>query len=272
MFGAAMAASVTAAGVASVSLFDVAPGVAATSVSLGGGDRVITDSGDVLKADAVVLAMPVTAILAWLEEFGPRLNQGVLLLDTGSSKQAIVEAMARWVPRDVRAIGGHPMAGGEASGPSAAVLGALHGAVFVLCPCREDQEALSSATALVSACGARPLVIPAREHDRLVARSSHLPHLLASALAEVVAGGAEEIDLVQSLAGTGFRSTTRLAASNSQMVAAFASANRGPLEAALAEFREALDGLEVALARGPEELEHALSRGRAGRALVLGSA
>ncbi|HVB54535.1 MAG TPA: prephenate dehydrogenase [Candidatus Acidoferrales bacterium] len=270
MVGAALLEGGRAAGVTSVALYDADPEVARAAVALGGGELVLPDLGSVLAADAVVLAMPLGEILAWLQEFGSQLRPGTLLLDTGSAKSAVVAAMARRVPPGVHAIGGHPMAGSEASGPRAAVPGALRGAVFALSPCRADDVALALATALVTASGASPLVVEAADHDRLVARTSHLPHLVASALAAVIAEVGDDLDLTQALVGTGYRSTTRLAASNSQMVAAFATANRVQLEAALQEFRQAMDRLEIALTAGPGALEAALARGRAGRSLVLG--
>lgn len=272
MVGAALLEGGRSEQVTSVVLYDADPEVAAVSVSLGGGDRVMSDPAGIQEADAVVLAVPLTEILAWLEEFGPQLGEGVLLLDTGSAKTTVVAAMARFVPEGVHAIGGHPMAGSEASGPSAAIPGALQGATFVLSPCRSDEVAVARATALVDACGALPLLMEAADHDRLVARTSHLPHLVASALAALAAEFGEDLPLVQALVGTGYRSTTRLAASDSNMVAAFARANRSQLEEALREFRQEMDRLAVALAAEPGALETELGRGRVGRAVVLGRA
>jgi prephenate dehydrogenase len=272
MIGAALLEAGPSAGVAAVGLYDIDPEVAAKSVSLGGGDRVLLDPVELLGANAVVLAIPLGEILSWLKEYGPQLGEGVLLVDAGSAKVAVVEAMADFVPEGVHAVGGHPMAGSEASGPGAALPGNLRGANFALCPCRTDEEALERARSLVSACGARSLVLAAAEHDRLAARTSHLPHLVAGALAVVVAAVADDLPLTQALAGTGYRSTTRLAASDSEMVAAFASANLSELEGALREFRQEMDHLETALADGPKALATALEKGRTGRALVLGLA
>ena len=269
MVGSALLGAGAEAGVTSVALCDRDPQVAHAAVALGGGHRVLLDPDLVLEADLVILAVPVTEILRWLEEFGPRLRAGVGVLDTGSAKAAVVAAMAEFVPAGVHAIGGHPMAGNEASGPQAAVPGALRGALFVLSPCRPDLKALELATRLGLACGARPLVVEAEAHDRQVARTSHLPHLVASALAAVAAAAGDDLPLARALAGTGYRSTTRLAASDSQMVAAFVDANRREVGAALREFRSELDRLELALASGPAALEAALRDGRAGRALVL---
>jgi prephenate dehydrogenase len=95
---------------------------------------------------------------------------------------------------------------------------------------------------------------------------------VASALAALAAEFGEDRPLVQALVGTGYRSTTRLAAIDSKMVAAFARANRSQLEEALREFRQEMDRLAVALAAEPGALETELGRGRVGRAVVLGRA
>lgn len=271
MVGSALVAAGSSAGIAAVELFDVDPGVAKASLALGGGHLVLADPESVLRADVVILAIPLGEIGTWLERFGSRLRPDQLLIDTGSAKAAVVSAMRVHVSAAVRAIGGHPMAGNEASGPGAAVPGALRGATFVLTPVRPDQSAVTRASALVTACGAEPLVLDAEMHDRQVARTSHLPHLLASALATVAAGGGRDPSLTRALAGTGYRGATRLAASDSRMVAAFLDANREQVGAALQEFRGELDRLALALASGPVSLEAALEVGRAGRALVLGA-
>lgn len=269
MIGATLVRQRRAAGVSSVSVYDADPEVAQAALERGAGDLVLADPRGALEADLVVLAVPVTEIIGWVREFGPFMAPGRALLDTGSAKAEVVAAMAHAIPGGVHAVGGHPMAGNEGYGPGAAEPDALRGAVFAITPCRADEEALRIAIDLASACGARPLVIDAVRHDRLVARTSHLPHLLASALAVVAAEVEPDTALTGALAGSGYEGSSRLAASDSRMVAAFASANRGQLESALGEFRAALVRLEAALGEEPPALELELSRGRRARALVL---
>ncbi|HUY24506.1 MAG TPA: prephenate dehydrogenase [Candidatus Saccharimonadales bacterium] len=272
MVGSALRAAAGRAGISSVSLFDVEPAVASAALALGAGDRVLTDPESVLSEDVVILAMPVGEIVAWLDRFGDHLRRSQLLLDTGSAKTRVVAAMREHVNPTVWAIGGHPMAGNEASGPAAAESGALTGATFVLSPVRRDRVALQRATELVRACAAVPLVIDAEAHDHLVARTSHLPHLVSSALANLAITGGAELTLARALAGSGYRSSTRLAASEPAMVAEFLDANRKEVQAALDDFRRELDRLAEALDLGPAALEAALAVARAGRALVLDGA
>jgi prephenate dehydrogenase len=270
LIGSALMAARREAGIASIGLFDVEPGVANVSLAYGAGDRLLSHPESALEADAVVLAMPVGEIVAWLARFGPRLRDDQVLLDTGSAKTAVVAAMREYVNPGVRAVGGHPMAGNEASGPAAAEPGALTGAIFVLTPVRTDPAALQLASQLVSACGATALLMDAEIHDRLVARTSHLPHLVSTALARLTVGDGEELVHTRALAGGGYRSCTRLAASNPSMVAGFLEANHKEVRAAFEDFRHELDDLIEALAEGPAALAVALEAGRSGRALVLG--
>jgi prephenate dehydrogenase len=271
LVGSALIAAGKVGGISAVGLFDVKPEVAGAALALGAGDRVLVDPESVLTADVVILAMPLTEIVAWLVRFGPCMRRDQLLVDTGSAKTAVVAAMREHVHPSVRAVGGHPMAGNEASGPAAAERGALTGATFVLTPVRRDPVAVQRASELVRACAAVPLVMDAERHDRLVARTSHLPHLVASALASTVAAaGGDDLLRTRALAGTGYRSSTRLAASDPGMVAGFLEANRDEVRAAIGDFRRQLDRLVEALGTGPVALEAALEGGRAGRGAVLG--
>jgi prephenate dehydrogenase len=259
------------AGISSLGIFDIAPDVADAALALGAGDQVLPDPESVLGADVVILAMPVGEIVDWLSAFGPRLGQDQLLLDTGSSKTGVVAAMREHVDPTVRVVGGHPMAGNEASGPAAAEVGALRGATFVLSPVRGDRVAVRRASELVRACGAVPVVMDAETHDRLVARTSHLPHLVSNALARLAVAEGEELLQYRALAGSGYRSSTRLAASDPGMVAGFLDANRKEVRAAFDEFRKELDRLVEALDKGTAALERELEAGRAGRLRLLGA-
>jgi len=270
LIGSALMAAGSQAGITSIGLFDIDPGVANLAFASGAGDRLLSHCESVLEADVVILAMPVGEIIGWLAGFGPRLHEDQLLLDTGSAKTAVVAAMREHVNPAVRALGGHPIAGNEASGPAAAEPGALTGATFVLTPVRPDPVAIQLASQLVTACGAVALVMDAGTHDRLVARTSHLPHLVSSALARLAVGDGNELIQTRALAGGGYRSSTRLAASNPGMVAGFLEANHKEVRAAFEDFRRELDYLIEALARGPDALEAGLEAGRAGRAAVLG--
>lgn len=176
------------------------------------------------EADIVVLATPVSVILAQIEELGRlagqgRLRDGVVVTDMGSTKAQICAALER-LPAGVQPIGAHPMCGKESSGLEVAEATLYHGAPFVLCPLpRSAPRAVALLAGLARAAGGCPLELDPQRHDRLAAAISHGPYLAslaAFAAANDVAAGDE---LAWRLAASGFRSTTRLAGSDPTMMA-----------------------------------------------------
>lgn len=233
--GTMLGLALSAAGYAPL-LFDRDPAVAQRSFARGAGARVAASLEEALACETVVLALPVSAIVATVRSHVGDFRAGGLVIDTGSAKAHVVEAMRR-LPGGVHAIGGHPLAGTERAGPDGADLAQLEGAPFVLCPVRDDPEALGRARALVERVGARAVVMEAAEHDAAVARTSALPHLLAFALASATRGARLE------LASSGYRGAVRLAQSDPGMVASFVAANAPEVRTALAELGTALGGL-----------------------------
>ena len=194
-------------------------------------------------SDVVVLATPVRTIVELIPHLGPLLSPGCLLMDVGSTKAAIVKAMER-LPAHVQPLGGHPMCGKEVSGIGAAEASLYRGATFVLTPLpRTSPEALALAWELVEAVGARPLVMDAHRHDRLVAAVSHLPYLLSLALVAAAEDVAEEDGMVWDLAASGFRDTSRLAASDVTMMLDILLTNREEVAGMLGRLRRELDEL-----------------------------
>jgi prephenate dehydrogenase len=259
MIGMALTAAGLKAGVDGVDLFDVDPSVAALSRERGAGRRVLGDLGEALSADTVIIAIPVPGIVRFLEEYGARLAPGSLVIDTGGAKAMVVNAMRRHVPPSVHAVGGHPMAGTEVPGPAGARSGLCAGAPFAIVPVRDDPEALARAHALALAAGSIPVDVDAETHDRIVARTSHLPHLVAFAVARVVRRGDLDGAVARSLASSGLAGVTRLAASDPTMVAGFLWANAREVRRSVAELVEALAALGEALDGGPEGLAEALA-------------
>ena len=227
-----------------VVLADRRRGAVTESLARGAGDRAVSVE-EACEADDVVLAVPVPEIVRLVEELGPKLRAGSFLIDTGSAKGAVVEAMRAHVPPEVHAIGGHPLAGSERAGPEAAAPELLRGAAFALTAVRDDPGALARGLAFVEAIGARPVLIDAEMHDRVVAATSHVPHLVAAAVALT----SRELprEEVRDLAASGFVGSTRLAASDPGMVAGFLSANAGAVRDALGRLRAALDRAEASL-------------------------
>lgn len=154
-----------------------------------------------LHSDLIILATPVGEILKLLDQFN---STSALVLDVGSTKVTICRTAERL---GIPFIGGHPMAGLEHSGPEAASTDLFRDAPFFLCPVKSTPNgAIERIEGIAKAIGAIPHVIPAEDHDRLVAQISHLPQIISTVLADQTAANKE-------LAGPGLRSLTRLAGS-----------------------------------------------------------
>ena len=154
------------------------------------------------QADVIILCTPVPAILDWLARLPEYSPQGCIVIDMGSSKQAIVEAMSR-LPERFDALGGHPICGKENLSLDNAEATLYQHAPFVLTPtARISLRASAAALQIINAIGARPVWLDAASHDHLLAFTSHLPFLLASALAMSAP------EKAASLVGPGFNSTS----------------------------------------------------------------
>lgn len=202
----------------------------------------------VSEAETVILAVPVRAIQSMIERrIGSYLRSNTLLIDIGSTKQDICEAMGR-LPVGIHAIGGHPMTGKEHSGVEASDGKLFSGRPFVLCPTRRTTPATRiRALNLVEALDAIPFEMEADRHDHLVAAISHLPYILSSALVATVAQEGKADATVWELAAGGFRDMSRLAGQDVQMMGDILSTNTQAVATLLALFRVQLAMLEAML-------------------------
>ncbi|HYN89682.1 MAG TPA: prephenate dehydrogenase [Ardenticatenaceae bacterium] len=252
LMGGSLALAIRQAGLAGELIaYDADKQTLAEAVVAGVIEQGASDARDAAgEADLVVLAAPVRAILVLIEQIATVLRPGALVLDLGSTKQAIVAAMSG-LPETVRAVGGHPMAGKESAGLRHAEATLFNGAPFVLCATsRTDERASELAQGLARRVGACPLWLDPREHDALVASASHLPYMVSVAL--VRAALAVDDGRLWTLAAGGFRDTSRLAASDERMMLDILRTNTDAVRAALRTLREQLDALDSVLAEGDE--------------------
>lgn len=220
-----------------------------------------TDLDVVRRADVVVLATPVRTLIRQLAPVAKLMKPGAILTDVGSTKEAIVRALPCAAPRagakqgakSVDFVPGHPLAGSEKAGIDACDPALFRGRPWILLPGR-GRDVVAR---LVRSVGARPVLLAsARDHDRIVAECSHLPHLIAYAL----------LDLGADLRFTGgsFRDATRVALSDPAMVLDFLLTN--------ARLRPVVDRFVArlrALSRADEKgLRNALHRARARRSTL----
>ena len=234
-------------------------------------DRATTDLADgVSGADVVVLATPVRTILSQIAQIGLLLPDGCLLIDLGSTKAEIVDAMAR-LPGHVQPLGGHPMCGKERSGLESADPALYRDCTFVLCPLpRTSEAALALANQLVAAIGAHPLLLEPQRHDSLMATASHLPYLLACALVATAGAAASADPAVCRLLASGFRDTSRLAGSDVTMMLDILLTNRLEVLKAVDSFRSLIDAMRRLLETADgEAVRAALSAIRTERVRML---
>ena len=240
----------------SVAGVDIDAATVATAKRRGFVDHAAADlAAGVREADLVILATPVRTILHLLGEIGPLLKPGVILMDLGSTKAQITAKMAA-LPEHVTPLGGHPMCGKEHAGIAAADPALYRGATFILTPlARTTDAALGLARALVSAVGARPLLLTPDRQDALTAAVSHLPYLLASALVAAADTVTASDPTAWEIAAGGFRDTSRVAGSDVTMMLDILLTNR---EHVLAALTTASDQLQRFAALIDEEDEPAL--------------
>lgn len=201
-------------------------------------------------ADLIVVSTPVQRAVAVVEDLGALAGKDAIGTDVASTKADIcAAARAKWAkPR--RFVGSHPMAGSEKHGPEHATASLFEGHV---CLVEEDSGldpvARARVVALWEAVGARVVPVEAVAHDDLLARTSHVPHMLASALAQLAARKGTVRDFV----GNGFRDTTRIAASRPEVWRDICLSNRRAVIHALEEYQQILEAAHDALADGDAE-------------------
>ncbi len=245
-----------------VSVTDSDPAVAAAAVDLGAADR----TGDDPDAELTFVAVPVGATP---EVAAVALRNGGVVTDVGSVKAPLVDQVD-----SPRFVGGHPMAGSEATGLDGARADLFEGAVWVLTPGPStDPGALALVHGVVRSFGADVVSLSPEDHDRVVALVSHVPHLTAASLMTLAADRAVDDAAVLRLAAGGFRDMTRIAAGDPGIWLDICADNRvailavlDDLAATLAEVRDLVDRSDRT------ELERRLSAAqRARRSLPAGS-
>ena len=205
-------------------------------------------------ADLVVLAMPVNATEAALQAIKGALKAGAIITDVGSTKGSVVAAAERVfgvVPQGF--VPGHPIAGSEKSGVLAGKAGLFARHKVILTPLPQtDAAALATVEAIWKAAGAEVLFMEVNRHDEVLAKTSHLPHLLAFSLVDTLARESENLDIFRYAAG-GFRDFTRIAGSDPVMWHDIFLANKPALLAALEHFSGGVERVKAAIESGDSE-------------------
>ncbi len=234
--------------------------IRARALADGVADVALPEPGDALGGCTLaVLCTPVAAIEALLAPVSRALPDGAVLTDVGGAKERVVEAARAAVRPAVRFVGAHPMFGGH-GGYDAASADRWKGGTVAVCTDGEP-AAVEAVAAFHAALGANVVRCRAAEHDDAVAIVSHLPYLVASALA---AAAKEAGPLARRLAGPGLKDMTRLAAFPFDIQGEVARRNAHLPEAAR-RLQRRLSGILSAIAQSPERAREALEEARAAR-------
>ncbi len=206
-------------------------------------------------ASLVALCVPVEKMADLASAIVGFLDSDTVVTDAGSVKASVVAELEPILGR--RFVGSHPVAGSERSGLAAARADLFQSAPCVLTPTSAaDPTAVAVVTALWEDVGCVVSTLTPAAHDAALARTSHLPHLTASALVAAVAAGSPQ---AVSLVGPGYRDCTRVAMGNADLWTGILLANRAAVASSVAELREILQNVESMLNTGDEEsLRHFL--------------
>jgi prephenate dehydrogenase len=206
----------------------------------------------VADAELVVVAVPVGAALAVVEEVLAAAGPDTVVTDVASTKRALAAI------EDPRFVPGHPVAGGATGGPARATADLFDAATWFLTPTATSAPAsVELVERFVVSLGARAVRTDSAAHDRLLALTSHLPHALANVLMLRVADAAEADDAPLAFAGASLREMTRLAGANAAVWSDIFLANADEIVTAIGGFRASLDELDAAL---KESDRHAIER------------
>lgn len=216
-------------------------------------------------ADVVVVATPAQAVEQVFRDLAPYLKPGCLVTDTASTKSSVVEWAEEILPRSVRFVGGHPMAGKETPGIEAADATLFRDAIWCLTPgSTADEAAIEETVAIARAVGARPFILDPAEHDSYVAAVSHVPFLLSTALVKLATDSPTWRDLGR-IASSGFRDMTRLASGDPRMHRDICLTNRENILRWLAAYQLELAELAEAIRGDGVDLERHLAEAKESR-------
>jgi prephenate dehydrogenase len=183
-----------------------------------------------------------------VEKMLPSLKRGAVVTDVGSVKGSVVAELEPLISgAGAHFVGSHPMAGGEKTGATAARADLFANAICLVTPTPDsDKDAVAQVERLWESLGARVLKLPPSQHDDLVSRSSHLPHVVAAELANYILSPAHPPEQAV-VCANGFRDTTRIASGSPEMWRDIAVANRKNLARVLGVFIEDLQEFQLAL-------------------------
>lgn len=205
-----------------------------SAINIGAIDEYATKVNDAVKtADVVFLAVPMGSMEAVIQSIQPHLSEKAIVTDGGSAKSSVIKAFNNVFGSTEQLVAGHPIAGTEKSGARAGKPDLYSGRKVILTPDASTKpEALSLITKMWQATGASVETMGAEHHDKVLALTSHLPHMLAFGLVDSLSSNKDVNEIFRYAAG-GFRDFTRIASSDPVMWRDICLSNRDALLAAM---------------------------------------
>lgn len=236
-------------------------------------DHVCTDIKEAVSAaDLVILCTPLSAYKQVAEQMAPYLARDCIVSDVGSVKGRVVETLSQALPAQVHIIPAHPIAGIEKSGAEAGLADLFLNRWCIMTPPQGVAPwALERLTAFWEGCGSLVMTMAEDQHDRFLALTSHLPHLVSYAMVlTAIEGDKVSLEDISRFSAGGFRDFSRIAASPPRMWRDIFLSNRAQTLDALARFQKQLDRLADMIKMGDGEgLEENLGYARSLRQQIL---
>jgi cyclohexadieny/prephenate dehydrogenase len=236
-------------------------------------DKTTDDPAEAAEgADLVVIATPLSAYAEIGERIKPVLKEGGILTDVGSVKQAVIRDLLPHVPPGTQFVPSHPVAGTEHSGPEAGFAELFRDRWCILTPLPETApEAVAAVGRMWQTCGMRVVTMSAEHHDKVLAMTSHLPHLIAYTIVGTATDLEESLKSeVIEFSASGFRDFTRIAASDPVMWRDIFLNNREAVLEIVQRFTEDLTALQRAIRWGEgDKLQELFTRTRAIRRAII---
>lgn len=238
------------------------------AIALGIIDSALQDPVEACRgADLVVVCTPAAGVPAILDAIRPACAPSALITDVASTKAVICAHAARTWPAPSRFVGSHPMAGSEKSGPEFATPSLYEGCVTIVDASPSVADARAQVTALWEAVGARVMPLEPGRHDALVARTSHIPHIVAGCIARLAAAAGDVLPAV----GSGFRDVTRIADGRPELWRDICLTNTAAIAEGLDALMRDLGGVRRMVDEGQAgALEAFFQEAREARAKALG--
>jgi prephenate dehydrogenase len=226
---------------------------------IGATDYATTDLlAAVSNSDLIILCTPLAQMRSLTEQFLPALKRGAIVTDVGSVKADVVRELESLIAKSgTHFVGSHPMAGGEKMGVAAARSDLFENAVCVVTPTKKSNaDAVRKLERFWKSIGSRVLKLPPEQHDLFVSRTSHLPHVVAATLANLVLNPSQPKGQSQ-LCANGFRDTTRIASGSPEMWRDITLANRKHIANSVSFFISELQKFQRTLkSADPQALEN----------------